>query len=98
MPKIAIPPTHPRIVSNAVPFGVALRNIELPSPMAESEANRLAAQLVAGYGKDALRLAVRHSDDLFETGDALRFSDWCRVISALENLVRAAPGESDEAP
>lgn len=75
-----------------VPASLTLNKLDLTHPLTEQVVDRLAAQLLAGYGSDAIPLARRRADDLLSCGDTGKFSDWCRVIFALEEIERA--GES----
>jgi hypothetical protein len=88
LPKSAVPPI-PQCTSGLVaPFNLAPASFDLPHPAGESQVDPIAAQLVAGYGSDALPLARRWADAIFKLGDTIKFADWCFVILALEELER----------
>jgi hypothetical protein len=75
-----------RISGAVAPFRRPEQKVVLSHPVLESQVGLIAAQLVAGYGSNALRLAKKRADRLFVKGDANKCSDWYLVIDALEKL------------
>jgi hypothetical protein len=70
-----------------VPLKLVRGHVQMHVPLTKFSAEDVAAQLVAGYGSDALPLAVRRADKVFEEGAVIEFVNWCLVIGVLEELV-----------
>jgi len=79
---------RPRISAMTAAMSYAPDQIVMSHPMMSSAIGKAAVQLAAGYGQDAMRLAIRRADQLFEQGHTVQFADWCLVIVALRDLER----------
>jgi len=84
MPRLAVSPTPRRSIGVVVPFRLAVENLDLSHPLSEAAVHHVAEQLLGAYGIDALTLTTRYADVVFEKGDPVRFSDWCRLAEVIE--------------
>jgi hypothetical protein len=82
--KATISPKPLRYAGVVIPFRLAVESLNLSHPLTEAAVRQVAEQLLGGYGSDAVPLAMRYADAVFEQGDPVRFSDWCRLILAIE--------------
>jgi hypothetical protein len=87
MPKIATSPND-RIFGIATRSADGSRETNFPRPVTDLKIGKIAAQLVAGYGRDAVPLAMRMASHQFQKGDAANFATWCLIVIALEQLDR----------
>ena len=80
-----------RLSAMAAPIRHEPDQIVLCHPLVASAIGKVAVQLAAGYGHDAIPLAIRRASELFEQGSVAQFADWCLVIAALRYLESMDP-------
>ena len=88
MPTIAPSPDNLCTSDVTAPASRGPSEADLSCPLLESKLGKIASQLAAGYGSDAITLSMRRASVFFEKGDAANFADWCLVILALGELER----------
>ncbi len=98
MLKSVIRPKRPHISAMTAPMTYAPDQIVMSHPMMSPAIGKAAVQLAAAYGHDAIPLAIRRADQLFEQGRTVQFSDWCLVIVALTSLDRMGQTPSASEP
>jgi len=86
MLKTAMHSKRHRISATVDPMRHAADQIVLSHPLVEGQAREVAVRLATTYGSEALRLANKRADEVFELEDAHKFFDWCLIIAALSEL------------
>ncbi len=62
---------------------------------AEIDIYRSAGAMIAQHGEEALLEAGMRADTLLEKGDLVGYRAWLRILTAIRELQKATPAESD---